>query len=344
MKHPCVGLGLLVLVACYACGSPTSGNYKIALIPSNQRGIFVMNADTSGGRRISTDFNVQLRSDSWSPTGDRIAYFATRREDAGMMAKYPLAQHSPLYIMDATGANQRRAVDYPVSSFAWSPDGRKLAVVSAYEDPGRDKSAIYAVDLQSGEQRRLTSFGKNCYASWAPDGTRLALSLGDDRSSDIYVTTLDAHGRRITDSQSTAVWPIWSPDGKKVAYTVTNTSGTESSNAGIYIAEADGSQKKRITDMATYGIAWSPDGTKLLLRVVGGIFLIDAGGGDPVRIKAPTNNLLDATFSPDGKEVMFRSKYEGDWNLYAVDLQSQKCRRLTEQLTAFMFCLSPLLK
>lgn len=338
---------LILLLACGGCGSTTSqpGNYKIALVPSRmgQRGIFVMNSDTSGGRLLTSDPNVQLRQGSWSPDGSRIAYFTTRREDGGMMNKYPIPQHSPLYVVEAAGANPKRLLNYPVSSFGWSPDSRKLVVVSAYEDPGHSDSAIYVVDLQTGEQRRMTSFGKNCSAAWSPEGTHLALSLGDGRSSDIYVTTLDAHGRRLTDSQTIAVGPVWSPNGKKIAYTVMAAPGTDSKDAGIYVIDADGTQKKCVTNLSTYGVSWAPDGTKLLLQVIGAVYLVDAEGGNPVKVRVPTNNLLDATFSPDGEEVMFRSNYEGDWNLYAVDLKNEKCRRLTEQLTAFMFCFSPLL-
>lgn len=338
-------LGLLLL--CTGCGSSSEfGNYKIALVPSRpaQRGIFVMNADTSGTRLLTVDTNVQLRSGSWSPDGSRIAYFTIRREDAGMMSKYPIPQHFPLYVVQSARTDAKRVLDYPVSGFAWSPDSRKLVVVSAYEDPAYSNSAIYVVDPQTHEQRRVTSFGTNCSADWSPDGTRLALSLGDGHISDIYVTTLDAHGRRLTDSQTIAVRPVWSPNGKRIAYTVMSPPGQESTDAGIYVAEPDGTQKKRVSSLPTYGVSWSPDGTKLLLQAIGAVYLVDAEGGDPVKIRVPTRDLLDPTFSPDGKEVMFRSSYEGDWNLYAVDLKTEKCRRLTERLTAFMFSLSPLLR
>ena len=346
MARVWLSLALCLLLMCAGCSSTSEfGNYKIALVPSRmgQRGIFVMNSDTSGSRLLTADPNVQLRSCSWSPDGSRIAYFTTRRDDVGMMNKYPIPQHSPLYVVEVAGKGPKRVLNYPVSSFGWSPDGRKLVVVSAYEDPAHSDSAIYVIDLQTGEQRRMTSFGKNCSAAWSPDGTHLALSLGDNLTSDVYITTLDAHGRRITDSQTIAITPVWSPNGKKIAYTVMPAPGKESSDAGVYIVDADGSQKKRVTGLSTYGVSWSPDGTKLLLQVIGAVYLVDAEGGDPVKIRVPTNDLLDATFTPDAEEVMFRSRYEGDWNLYAVDLKSEKCRRLTEQLTAFMFSLSPLL-
>jgi 3-polyprenyl-4-hydroxybenzoate decarboxylase len=85
----------------------------------------------------------------------------------------------------------------PVSDFGWSPDSRQIFFISSYEAPERNDSAvsrgtksppsaIYTFDLSTGAQRRLTGFGKNCSASWAPDGTRLAISFGSDQDSGIY--------------------------------------------------------------------------------------------------------------------------------------------------------------
>jgi Tol biopolymer transport system component len=79
--------------------------------------------------------------------------------------------------MDAGGGNQRRLLDFPVSSFEWSPDSHQLLFVSAYEDPAHDDpdivkalkapmSAVYLLDIETGAQKRVTGFGQNCSGSW----------------------------------------------------------------------------------------------------------------------------------------------------------------------------------
>jgi Tol biopolymer transport system component len=345
---------ILFFTSC-ATGSRSVG-YKIALVPSRtgQHGIFVMNSDTTGGKLITSDPMVQLRPNSWAPDGGSIAFFTTRKEDAGMMQRYPLPQHFPIYTIAPGGGEPNRLLKFPITSFSWSPNARKLFFVSAYENPVRFDPEItskpksvecagYVLDLDSGEQQRLTAFGFNMWASWSPDGSRLALSLGDGPDSDIYVMkNLDAaHTRRLTQGQSVDIRPTWSPVGNTIAFVAMPAAGTGKGNeAGVFLIDADTAQKRKLTDLESYGMSWSPDGKHLLLQTVGAIYL-STNGAAPVKLPAPTDSVLDAVFTPDGKRVMFRSNYEGDWNLYTIDLGDRKCRRVTEQLTAYSFALSP---
>jgi Tol biopolymer transport system component len=257
--------------------------------------------------------------------------------------------------MDSMGGNQKRLLDFPVSSFEWSPDSQQLLFISAYEDPDHNDpsvlrgtkaplSAIYVLNLHTGDQRRLTSFGQNCSGTWSPDGKYVALSFGTEQGSDIYTVSLDGkHTRRLTDSQSSQVIntrPIWAPNGKSIAYlSVSYTDQT----AGVYVTDALGSFKKHISNTPVSRVAWSRDGRWLLLQSASGISLTDADGKKTINLAPRIGRPLEAIFTPDGREVMFRSNHEGDWNLYAVDLNGAHLRRITGRLSASMFCLSPLL-
>ena len=57
---------------------------------------------------------------------------------------------------------------------------------------------------------------------------------------------------------------------------------------GIYVMRADGSGARRITrtgQAALYGgVAWSPDGSKLVFATWDDIWVMDAEGRDPVRL------------------------------------------------------------
>jgi Tol biopolymer transport system component len=351
-----LAIATLICASC-ATGSKSAG-YKIAVVPSRagQHGIFVMNSDTTGGKLLTPDAMAQLRSNSWSPDGNRIAFFTTRKEDSAMMQRYPLPLHFPIYTMAPGGGDENRLLKFPISSFSWSPDGRSLFFVSAYENPIRFnpeitattkpvEAAAYALDIESDEQKRLTAFGLNISGSWSPDGTRLALSVGDGPDNHIYVMrNLDAaRTRRLTQGQTVDIRPIWAPAGNNIAYVATPPLGAPKGNdTGVFLIDAETAQKKKIADLETYGMSWSPDGKSLLLQVVGAIYLASPDGSTPIKIPAPTDKVLDAVFAPDGKRIMFRSNHEGDWNLYTIDLGDRKCRRVSEQLTAFSFALSPL--
>lgn len=356
----CSRLTPFLLIFGMFCSSSTrlGGDYKIALVPARggQRGLYTVGADSTGAKLLSTQGTVQLRPDSWSPDGKKIAYFSLGPEDAEIMNLYRIPLHFLLHVMDATGANQRRLLDFPVSSFVWSPDSEKMLFVSAYEDPQREDhdivrgarqpvSAIYILNLRTSQQKRVTELGQHCTAAWSPDGTRLALSFGSERSSDIYVASLDGkHTRRLTDSSTINMRPVWSPDGKTLAYVAASVPGEETPGAGVWKIDVDGTNKKQVTNLMISEVSWSPDGKNFLLQSGSGFYAVGAEGGNPVKISGVLERPMDAVFTPDGRKVMFRSNHEGDWHLYTVDLSGASLKRIIGQLSASQFCLSPLLR
>jgi Tol biopolymer transport system component len=348
---------LCLAVAFAACSSAPrqSARYKIALVPdlAGQHGIFVINSDSTGGRLLTPEATAQLRSTSWSPDGRKIAFFATRIEDSKILQKYRIPVHYPLYVMDSGGLNQKRLLDFPVSSFQWSPDSHKLLYVSGYEDPARDDpdivngskapmSAVYLMDLETGAQRRLTGFGQNCSGAWSPDGINLALSFGDAQHSDIYVASLDGkHTRKISDSPGINIKPAWSPDGKRIAYLCFEIKDT-GTVADALIAETDGANKRQIRGINPYDISWSVDGRSILMQSTDGIALTSAEGSIMVDLRNKVIRPQDAVFTPDGKYLMFRSNHEGHWYLYVMDTKGANARRVSGSLSSSMFCLSPI--
>jgi Tol biopolymer transport system component len=355
----CLLLTICLFVATIACSTATqnAGDYKIALTPARrgQNGIFVMNADTTGGRLLTPDPGAQLRLPSWSPDGKKIAFFTTRSKDAEILAAYRMPFHYLLYVMNAAGGTEKMPLDFPISDFEWSPNSRQLLYISAYEDPQRNDldilkgtkmplSAIYILDLQTDERKRLTSFGKNCSGSWSPDSTQLALSFGTDQKSDIYTATLDGkHTRRITDSETINIKPAWSPDSKSIVYISVSPQGAADQDAGVYIMDAAGTNKRRLSSIAAFRVTWAPNGKLLLLESAAGVVLTDLSGEKTINpIPHQVGRPLDAQFTPDGRAIAFRSNHEGEWHLYTVDLPGKNLRRITGKLSSATYCLSPL--
>lgn len=352
----CFALCFAALLAACSSTDREAAGYKIALVPelTGQHGIFTINSDQTGGRLIVTEKTAQLRPSSWSPDGRKIAFFATRDEDMPMLLKYRMPLHFPLYWMDAGGGKPKRLLDFPVSSFEFARDGRQLLFVSAYEDPAHNDqdvikgfknpmSAVYLLSLQTGTQRRVTGFGQHCHGSFSPDGLSVALSFGDTpQSSDLYVATLDGkHTRRLTDSPGIKVKPVWSPDSRRIAYICfASQPGGMISNA--YTMNADGSNPQKIENADPHEVSWSADGKSLLLRFTTGFALVSAEGDTLLDMENQVIQPQDALFTPDGKDVLFRSNHEGPPYLYAVDVKGANLRRISGHLSASMFCLSPL--
>ncbi len=352
MKRFLAAIAACFLLSATACSSSTGKrSYKIAVVPARrgQHGIFVLNSDTSGSKLVTADLNVQLRPSSWSPDGKRIAFLSYRTGDR---SKVPT--DFPLYVMDAGGGNQKRLLDFTVSDFGWSPDCRKIFFISAFEDPETDdpdilsgkksaSSAIYILDLNTGQRDRVTSLGKNSSAAWSPDGTRLAFSSGDNSETNVYVASVDGkHVRRLTDSQALYYHPSWSPDGRSIAYLAVPLPGVVDQESGVYITGPEGGDKKRVSDLMCYDVSWSPDGRMLLLQTAAGIYLVSLEKGDSYKVPVGTDRPMDAVFTPDGQRIMYRSNQDGEWYLYSVGLKGEDRRRVIGQLSAASFCLSPL--
>ena len=77
----------------------------------------------------------------------------------------------------------------------WSPDGRKIAVVSGRHGP--ENSEIYVMNADGSGQRRLTRNAAFDRApAWSPDGRKIAFLRERDGKSGVYVMNADGSAQR----------------------------------------------------------------------------------------------------------------------------------------------------
>ncbi len=350
---------LCLFLSCAACSQPPGGaeRFKIAYVPSTpgQYGIFSMNSDTTGLKILTADRRAQLRFASWSPDGKRIAFYTLRGEDSDILKKYNMLNEYLLYVMDASGGNQKRLLDFPVADFGWAPDSQRLFFISAYESPDRSTpevlhgtrnplASVYVLDLRTGAKTRLPGSGRNCSASWSPDGMRLAVSFGDAENGGIYVISADGgHSERLTDGPTIDYRPMWSPDGKTIAYVAYPKTDADAKDAGVFVIASDGTGKRQVDLEPVSYVLWSLDGRMLLLQSASRARLIDWNGNKQVLLSAGLRLMVNAFFTPDGKRVMFCSNDSGAWNIYSIGLDAQGRKTITGRTNSSNYCLSPLL-
>ena len=102
--------------------------------------------------------------------------------------------------------------------------------------------------------------------------------------------------------------PAWSPNGSQIAFAICPP-------CDIFLMNADGSNLTRFSYMSDNDVlaslpAWSPDGKKIVF-VTGGfgsgssstIWVMDAAGGDPVRINQSVSYHGRLAWSPDGTRI-----------------------------------------
>jgi Tol biopolymer transport system component len=120
------------------------------------------------------------------------------------------------------GDGDAKEIAHGVTTFDWSPDGRRLAVFS--NDPTSGAAALSTFEPMSGAWEplhRLTDLpllGAPSELRWSPDGSRLAFGAGAWDDSSIYLLWADGSGiTRLTASGNNHS-PRWSPDGQWLAY------------------------------------------------------------------------------------------------------------------------------
>src|SRR5881398_1356207 len=127
-------------------------------------------------RRFTVDDLLKVRRVSdlqLSPKGDLVAFSIT---DVDKTANKSTTQ---IYVIPAGGGEMRQLTNDEHSSASprWSPDGEKLAFISARD--GEDQ--IWTIDVSSGALKKITSISTGAGDPvWSPDGNWLAFA------SDVY--------------------------------------------------------------------------------------------------------------------------------------------------------------
>ncbi len=245
--------------------SPDGRRIAFSAGPSMQHQIYIMNADGSAAKRLTS--GEQNRWPTWSPDGTSIAFMSDRDGQA------------ELYVMNPDGTAQRRLTRSPAHEFApaWSPRGD--VIVCLAEMPGA-KQQILRVSPVDGRTARID--GDHLYygrMAWVPGGDRFLVAAHRDPTTAavdrwrvptrIYSVTAD--GTTIealtAEGQDTNPWP--SPDGRTLVFDTGDGSGWASDRGqwDLWTLSVADKSRARLTsgDDNDWGAAWSPDGTQIVL-------------------------------------------------------------------------------
>lgn len=155
---------------------------------------------------------------------------------------------------------------------AWSPDGTRIAFISKRAQPDPDRTTntdVWVVDAKAGATpRQLTNTpeGESGRPTWSPDGSRIAVLVGDTDTNYAYdlnklgVIAANAPGpsavRLLSPSLDRAVFaPSWSKDGQHISFLLEDDRSQHAASV-----PAEGGTPRRLTGDGMVVAALSPNG------------------------------------------------------------------------------------
>ncbi|HTR76801.1 MAG TPA: S9 family peptidase [Gemmatimonadaceae bacterium] len=252
---------------------------------------------TAKSRTLVTG-RVGLSSARFSPDGQRIAFLANVGATGPAMSTGGSSNHLQLFVMKASGGTPKQITTAPlgVQQFAWSPDAKTIAYVTADElpvvtgserfntsfevlvnddyltDGPKTSSHIWLVSPDGGTARRLTSGTWSLPVSHPPGPPASAIAWTLDGTAVAFTRQASPHGNGGSDLELAKVsdgtlsplknqrgtFPIFAPVGGKIGFISGN---------GVSLVPDTGTRAIPVTqDLAEHGIEralWMPDGKTL---------------------------------------------------------------------------------
>jgi serine/threonine-protein kinase len=251
--------------------------------------------------------------------------------DPGRLA----ATGSPAPILEDVSSTSTAGGDFAFAGSGASPIGSGTFVYLS----GKGQLGGYSISWvdRSGKTQPLHA-PIDLYATprFSPDGKRLAFSIVNGQSDDIWVKDLDRDTpSRLSFLPGQNRFPVWTPDGKNIVFQSTNPAAP-----GMYWIRSNGSgQAQPLTNGKRQEApnSFSPDGKRLAFYQIGNGGSMDIFTalveGDPARGATPSGSagvrlgkaelflgtpfaeVLPA-FSPDGRWLAYQSNESGTFEVY----------------------------
>src|SRR5437588_12893711 len=301
-------------------------------------------------RRFAIDDLLKVRrvgDPQVSPKGDLVAFTIT---DVDKVANKSTTQ---IYVVPLRGGEMRQLTNDEHSSASprWSPDGEKLAFISARD--GEDQ--IWTIDVSSGALKKITSISTGAGDPvWSPDGNWLAFV------SDVYPECpSDACNKKRVEEKA---------QSKVKAHVATHLlyrhwkSWKDGMRSHVFVVSANGGEARDLTpgdyDAPPFSLggptdyAFSPDSKELAfvsnhdkveaISTNADVWTVSVRGATPKNITA-ANRGFDGSpqYSPDGRYIAYRSQatpgFESDrFRLILYDRKTGTVRSLSEGLDSWV--------
>jgi Tol biopolymer transport system component len=283
-------ISVFLVVACVGMASTGGKNgpivYAQELSPEHYQ-LFIAQPDGTKPKQIT--HRLSSVSPDWSPDGKRIVFGLEGSSSASIAT------------MAADGSDIRNLTPKGFQTQpAYSPDGKWIV----YErDIGPTDNGVWIMRADGSDKQRLTrnpfmktgDCGCDTDPNFSPDGKRITFVRvkQDETQQALFSMMRDGSGlRQLTPySWEVAVKHDWAPDGKLIVLTTNADFVRPNEAANLVTIHPDGTGKKQLT-----------------------------------QFKAGKMNAFAGSFSPDGKQIVFRLETGASYSLAFIDRDGGKVR------------------
>lgn len=290
--------------------------------------------DGSRTLQLTNRKNESETTPRWSPDGHYLAFISSR-EDKN--------ERDQLWLLDRTGgeARQLTQVEGSVVDYAWSPDGKSIALVLLDPDPD---------DPPGDEKKNDETPPKPIVIDRFQFKQDIDGYLGVRHQRLVLLDLATGKTRRLATGDYNEYFPSWSPDGTRIAFVSNRDPDPDRSyNTDLWVVpvSSEPSAPKKLTshpggdndpDYESYP-AWSPDGREIAYIEGGPVKLfsygtrhlavVNANGGAPKVLTASLDrNVSQPVWAKDGKSLQFVVEDDRTQWLGSVSAKGSEVRRL----------------
>lgn len=279
----------------------------------NDRDFFMIPISGGQSGTIKLDFSDEYDFEprSISPDGKRLLMFISQGKEKEDLYVASLSLEEGRTTGPAvkvfSGRDKKPVWFGKIDEWAWSPDGKRLALVH--------EGDIWVASAEKDNSVRITKDSANeTFPVWSPDGKNIAFVEKQNivgGGQPLYVVSSSGGERQKIWADCYKENFTWSLDGKEILIV---------SEGLIHAVPLDGGKPRQVLDLkkeglkedmkSVQGLCWIPGGKKLAFMTSDGwahrIFLISPAGGGLTELASDDPNLKDWIYpSPDGKWISY---------------------------------------
>lgn len=266
---------------------------------SNRDGVWgIYSLNTKGDLRALTDTEGSEYFPSWSLDGKMLNFLTNRSGEIG--PGQVTAEGQDFRTLDIVSAvitliGEQR-FDWDAD---WAIDGTMLW--ASIRDLNLELYMLPAgAEFEMSNAIRITeNGGRDWFANWAYDTSKIVFSSDREGNENIYLYNLDtAELTQLTDADEDELYPVFSLDGQEILYVSDANNLLLRDRFQLHYMHADGTQTTPFDDHPFEG---------------------------------------GAHVAPDGQSMVYFSNQSGHWHIYQKDLQTGTITQLTEGEADYLF-------